>query len=197
MTLLGQPHTPRRIAEALAAGIAYIPPDRSFQGLAGDMSLAENLFFNPRAGTAGGLRHPKAERLAAREILTSFGVRPPDPSARIAHLSGGNAQKVLLARWLHKTWPLLVINDPTVGVDVRSREDIYAHVRAAAAAGAAVLLITADFEEVQALALRAHVMVRGLISATLGHAYLTVPAIIQAIARSPRARAYAAMEALS
>jgi ribose transport system ATP-binding protein len=166
LRLLGKIFAPVRPADAIAAGVGYIPPDRARFGLARDLTLAENLFFNPSCGSPilalNRFISSRRERSAAREILGRFDVRPPLPEERVSILSGGNAQKVLVARWLHDVPALLVANDVTVGVDVGAREEIYGAIRRAAGGGAAVAVITSDFEEIAALCDRSFVFVRGL-----------------------------------
>jgi len=158
-----------------------VPADRNLLGLARDMSLSENLFFNPRKGSpilsSFGTISPAREHAAASAILKQFAVRPPLPDERIVSLSGGNAQKVLVARWLYAAAPVLIVNDVSVGVDISSREDIYQAIRREAARGAAVLVITSDFEEIEALCGRAFVFVRGICKAELAGPDVKVPYI--------------------
>jgi ribose transport system ATP-binding protein len=181
VTLRDRPFGPRSPIEAMRRGVGYVPPDRNLLGLARDMSLSENLFFNPRwkspaIGRLGTLS-PARERTNAGRILRRFGVRPPLPEERVVSLSGGNAQKVLVARWLFDAAPILIVNDVSVGVDVGSREEIYEAIRREASRGAAVLVITSDFEEIEALCSRAFVFVRGACKAELKGAEVNVPRI--------------------
>ena len=184
-TLDGADYAPRSPAEAMAAGLAYVPADRNVDGLAREMTLTENLFLNPdrRSPAMAGALWPNAARedAAARVLLRRFSVRPPVPEAFIATLSGGNAQKVLLARWLASPSRILVINDVSAGVDVGAREDIYAAIREAAEAGAAVLVVTSDFEEIENLCSRAFVFVRGVLRAELKGDEVTIPSISAAL----------------
>lgn len=185
-TLNGKPFRPHSPAAAIAAGIGYVPRDRNVDGLARNMTLTENLFFNPdknAPGIAGSLLvSATRQEAAARTLLKQFTVRPPIPDAFIATLSGGNAQKVLLARSLSTQARLLIINDVSVGVDVGAREDIYAAIRQSAAAGAAVMILTSDFEEIENLCARAFVLVRGVLRAELRGESLTVAAMSGALA---------------
>lgn len=171
LTLDGEPYRPSGPAEAMRRGVGYLPPDRNRDGLAREMTLTENLFLNPSRrspGMAGShwLSHAR-ERAAAVALLRRFAVRPPLPDAPVGTLSGGNAQKVLLARWLSASGRLLVINDVSVGVDIGAREDIYAAIREVAAAGTAVMIVTSDFEEIENLCSRALVFVRGVLRSEL------------------------------
>lgn len=181
LELSGKPFAPSSPGEAIKAGISYIPADRNLDGLARDFTLSENLFLNPRAGSAAmspsGLMLQSRERAAAQGLLQKFAVRPPLPQARLSSLSGGNAQKVLVARCLSHAAPVLIVNDVSVGVDIGAREEIYASIRAAADAGAAVLVITSDFEEIETLCARAFVFVRGLPRAELSGMQVNVAAI--------------------
>jgi ribose transport system ATP-binding protein len=117
------------------------------------------------------------ELTSASSILRRFTVRPPIPEERVVSLSGGNAQKVLVARWLFEPNPVLIMNDVSAGVDVGSREEIYRAIRREAAAGAAILIITSDFEEIEALCTTAIVFVRGVYRAELTGAEVNVPRI--------------------
>ncbi len=180
-TLDGQPFAPGGPAQAIAAGVGYVPPDRNVEGLARELTLTENLFLNPDRRSSPFLDATR-ETFEAAALLRRFTVRPPRPEALVATLSGGNAQKVLLARWLSCGAKLLVINDVSVGVDIGAREDIYAAIREAAAGGAAVLIATSDFEEIENLCSRAFVLARGVMLAQLKDSGLTVSSIAAAIA---------------
>ena len=183
VTLDGAAFGPRSPAAAIAEEVAYVPPDRNLDGLAREMTLTENLFLNPTAGTVS----PAREAAASRALLRRFTVRPPIPDALVATLSGGNAQKVLLARWLARGARLLIINDVSVGVDIGAREDIYAAIRQAAEAGAAVMIVTSDFEEIENLCSRAYVLVRGVPRREFKGTEVKVESIAAALAGEPRA----------
>jgi ABC-type sugar transport system ATPase subunit len=170
--LLDTPYEPSRPADAIARGVAYIPPDRNMQGLARELTLRENLFMNPDPEPSSvrrvlQLMRTSTERRDASAILHRFHVVPPRPDERVSALSGGNAQKVLVARWLRQPPTLLIVSDLTVGVDVGARAEIYEQIRQIAARGAAVMVISSDFEEVEALCSRAFVLQRGRLIATL------------------------------
>jgi ribose transport system ATP-binding protein len=181
VTLRNRSFAPQSPIQAMRRGVGYVPPERNLLGLARDMSLSENLFFNPRRRSPAigrlGTLSPARERANASRILRRFGVRPPLPEERVVSLSGGNAQKVLVARWLFDAAPILIVNDVSVGVDVGSREEIYEAIRREALGGAAVLVITSDFEEIEALCSRAFVFVRGACKAELNGAEVNVPRI--------------------
>jgi ribose transport system ATP-binding protein len=186
-SLGGKGFRPTGPGDALQKGMGYVPPDRNVLGLAKEMTLTENLFINPQRGcgalSAGRLLIPSRERSEAHRMLERFHVRPANPDIRVGNLSGGNAQKILVARGLQKRTDVLIVNDPTVGVDVGAREEIYALLRNAANQGTAIILITSDFEEVETLANRAFVMVRGVVAAELDGERLTQAEITAALTK--------------
>ncbi len=163
-------------ATAMRAGIGFVSSRRSEESLAPAMSVQENLFINPRVRGGRPLQPILAapERAAARRALARFSVRPPDPSRPIATLSGGNQQKVVVARWMESHIRLLVLEEPTIGVDVGSKAEIYRDLGAALQAGIAVLLISSDFEEVAMVCHRALVFNRGTVTAAVPRGALTV-----------------------
>ena len=167
ITVGGQRFVPGGPGTALARRIAFVPADRSHSGVATRMTLRENLFLNPgrhhRLYAAGRLIRPRAERREALGILREFDVRPLDSERELSTLSGGNAQKVLLAKWLSIAPDVVVLNEPTTGVDIGAREEIYRMVRRAAEAGATVIVASSDFEEIVRLCDRACIFVRGRI----------------------------------
>lgn len=162
MQLNGRPYTPRTVADALRDGVACVPADRTTDGLALEMTARENLlmrghrFSSRLRGIRAGL-----ERSWAQSILVHGAVKPADPEAMLSTLSGGNMQKILLAKWLAEEPELLVLCEPTVGIDVAARTDIYARVRNACADGLAVLLASSDLEEVATISDRVFVMQHG------------------------------------
>ena len=180
--LEGAPYDPKRPADAIARGVAYVPADRNVHGLARELSLLENLFLNPDVPPSSvrrvtQLMRGRAERRDASSLLHRFRVTPPIPEERVSALSGGNAQKVLVARWLRRRPTLLIVSDLTVGVDVGARAEIYEHIRQIAGEGTAVLVITSDFEEIEALCSRAFVLQRGRLIGTLEGEDVAVDAI--------------------
>jgi ribose transport system ATP-binding protein len=102
---------------------------------------------------------------------------PPAPDERVSALSGGNSQKVLVARWLRRSPTLLIVSDLTVGIDVGARAEIYEQIREIAVQGSAVIVITSDFQEIEALCSRAFVLQRGRLIGTLDGDDVTVESI--------------------
>jgi ABC-type sugar transport system ATPase subunit len=161
--------TVRRIrspADAMAAGMAFLPESRKDDGLFLELSIAANTTFADLRSVASplGVISLGRERSRTKELLDLTSVQPPNPSAKVGNLSGGNQQKVLFARWLLRNPRVLVLDEPTRGVDVAARAAIHRLVNKLAAEGTAVLLISSEIEEVLGLAHRVLVMRRGSIT---------------------------------
>ena len=176
ITLHGSKLAPRTPEQAMAAGIGFISSKRGEESMAAALSVRENLYLNP---TLTGAKMTQwmgvaAERQRCADVLAQYSVRPPDTDRPIATLSGGNQQKVIVARWLEGTVRLLVLEEPTTGVDVGSKAEIYALMRQSQANGLAVLLVSSDFEEVATVCHRAIVFDRGHAVAEIPRAELTV-----------------------
>jgi simple sugar transport system ATP-binding protein len=154
------------VRKRLESGIGYVPEDRKKDGLVGEFSIAENLMLNGSYGKpfAKGVAIDFASRdRIAGELIKSFDVRTPSASTQAQKLSGGNQQKVVVARELSRDVKLLIASQPTRGVDVGSIEFIHERIIAERDEGKAVLLISTELDEVLALADRIAVMYRGKI----------------------------------
>lgn len=154
------------VRKRLESGIGYVPEDRKKDGLVGEFTIAENLMLNGSYGKpfAKGVAIDFASRdRIAGELIKSFDVRTPSASTQAQKLSGGNQQKVVVARELSREVKLLIASQPTRGVDVGSIEFIHERIIAERDEGKAVLLISTELDEVLALADRIAVMYRGKI----------------------------------
>lgn len=175
---LGIPH------ELAQSGVAYVPGDRDREGAFADLSIRENLFIapDPRAsGLAGKLRPPRSERASARTIAKQFHIKPGDDVERlVATLSGGNRQKVVFARAMRRKPQLLVLDDPTQGVDIGSRAELHALMRTASAEGTAIVFASSDFEEVASQAHRVLVTCQGRVAFELTGAELSANRLAEA-----------------
>ena len=140
-------------ASAIAAGIALIPEGRDHAGLAGALSVSENMALPRTSRSSRGLlpRPQKEERELVADWIGRLDVRPPNPAALVKNLSGGNAQKVLLAKWLATDPDLLLLHEPTQAVDVGARHTIVTAVRQAAADGRTVIVAGSDENELSLL----------------------------------------------
>ena len=144
--------------------------------------MRENLFLNPLAAGRSLFSYlaPGRENRASRELGAQVGLRPNDPTLPIELLSGGNQQKVVVGRWLHLESKVYVFEDPTAGVDVGAKAEIYRLFDVALQAGAAIIIVSTDFEEVAKVCHRALVFDRGRVVAELGAADLSVENLLAA-----------------
>jgi ABC-type sugar transport system ATPase subunit len=155
---------------AIAAGLGFVPESRKEQGLFLNLSVRENLAL-PHGHTSGpGLLRLGREREAARAAVRDFGVVTSSLEQGIGTLSGGNQQKVILARWLALDPKVLIVDEPTRGIDVGAKREIYDLLRAQAAAGRAVVVVSSELPEVLELATRVIVMRAGRIAGELSRA---------------------------
>ena len=158
-------HSPR---EAIAQGIAYVPEDRRRHGVILEMPVAHNLTLAVhRTMFPGGWLRPKAENVVADEWIGRLGIKTDGPQAPVGSLSGGNQQKVALGRWLATKPELLILDEPTQGVDVGAKGEIHQIIRGLAAEGMAVVLISSDLPEVLGMSDRIAVMRGGTVVSVL------------------------------
>jgi len=180
MLVQGQTVQFRSCADAIRAGVAYVAGERLEENLAGSMSVLENLFPHPSLHGDSGFSFDRRRRESddAMSLIRQFDVNPPAPAAEIQQLSGGNQQKVVLARWFHLNKPLVVLEEPTAGVDVGAKRQIYGVLRQRAEAGTALVVVSTDFEEVATVCNRVLVFRDGLIAAELTGTDITVEALL-------------------
>ncbi|MGO9422446.1 ATP-binding cassette domain-containing protein, partial [Roseiarcus sp.] len=169
-------------AAAMQAGIGLIARDRVEESEASGLTIRENVFINPKAigRSFASPLSPRAEADEARAIGLKVGLRPIDPLLPIESRSGGNQQKVIVGRWLRIGGRLLIAEDPTAGVDVGAKAEIYRLLDQALATGLSVVVVSTDFEEVARLCHRALVFSRGVIVAELTGDALSIERLIHA-----------------
>lgn len=194
LTINGTAFRPRAARSAYRAGIAYVPANRADEGLFLSLSLRENLNPNPGSDivglgdeqpsrprhASGRVMRARSEAAEAEAVLRRYDVRPPESDREASTLSGGNAQKLMLARWLHRRPGILILNEPTTGIDIGARHEIYTFLREAAAAGTTCLVVSSDFDEISEVCSRALVLYRGRVAAELAGDELTTGAIATA-----------------
>jgi len=152
---------PGRPDRAIAAGLGLAPEDRKSQGLLLDWSLTKNVSLADLGRFERGLLNVRSERAAAREELQRLQTVPADPERIVRELSGGNQQKVVLARWLLRSCRVLLLDEPTRGVDVATKAELYRVIADLAAAGVAVLVVSSELGELVGLCTRVLVMREG------------------------------------
>ena len=164
------------------AGIIYLPADRPQEAVLHGMTVRENILGGDLAAISSySLLRLGRERELAKRIAGEFNIKPSDPERVIEQLSGGNQQKTILARWLRLKPPVLLLQEPTQGVDVGARDEIAAKIWAATKLGAAVLVNSTDMPELARLCHRVLVLRDGQVATTLHGDSLTVPNLRHAI----------------
>ncbi len=166
----GRPVSLRSPAEAIAAGIGLCPEDRKAEGIVAGASVTENVSL---VGPRGFWVDDRAERARAQTLVDLLRVRTPSLDQPIGLLSGGNQQKAVLARWLDRGLELLLLDEPTRGVDVGAKAEVYRIVHSLAEAGTAVLLVSGEIAEVRGVADRVLVMSEGRLVADVDRAEAT------------------------
>jgi rhamnose transport system ATP-binding protein len=155
-------------AEAIALGIAYVPEDRRKHGVILEMPIEQNTTMAVHGSLfPGGLLRARRERSLANEFIKSLAIRTSGPSAPAGSLSGGNQQKVSLARWMATKPGLMILDEPTQGVDVGAKSEIHKIVRRMAREGMAVIMISSDLTEILGMSDRIGVMREGRLVAML------------------------------
>ncbi|HWL69131.1 MAG TPA: sugar ABC transporter ATP-binding protein [Geminicoccus sp.] len=171
----------RNPADAIGRGLAYVPADRKREAVLLPLSIRFNLTLpGMRRLARRGLRRFAREAEVARELTAKLNVRGGGPERAVQLLSGGNQQKVALARWLPLSPKVLLLNDPTRGVDVDTKREIYLRLKAMAADGMAVILLSSDALELVHLCDRVLVFRDGRIAADLPHGQASEEAIVGA-----------------
>jgi len=165
---------------ALARGIVLIPADRAYAGVIGPLPVVDNVTM-PTLGTT--LRRWLLDRRSlvgrAEALGRRFEVRPADAALPIAALSGGNQQKVVLAKWFQTAPKLILLDEPTQGVDIGARQTVFRHIAEAAAGGATVLCASSDYEQLAAIASRVLIFAGGRVVAALEGAEISKDAIAE------------------
>lgn len=149
ITVSGQRRSIRSIRDAVRAGIGYVPEDRLTEGLFLDVSIADNMIASSLNSyrTRSGLLDRRRIRRSIADLFGRLRIQAPNVGAVVRSLSGGNAQRVVLAKWLNRKPAILVLNGPTVGVDIGSKEEIINILREQAAGGMGVIVISDDIPE--------------------------------------------------
>ncbi len=176
----GEPIVVRSPRDAIARGIYLVPEDRKRSGLILEDSIAGNVALaNLPALARAGLVSPGAERGNAETQRRALRIKTPDVGTLAGSLSGGNQQKVVLGKWLCMAPKVMIFDEPTRGIDVGSKSEIYALMRRLADGGVAILMISSDMEEVIGVSDRVAVMHEGAVAGVLARSELSEEAIMQ------------------
>ncbi|CAN5364722.1 sugar ABC transporter ATP-binding protein [soil metagenome] len=176
----GKPLTSGGVARAMRTGVAHVPENRTEDAMFVEQSIVYNLSIGRLADYWSGLlMRARPERRDAIAAIDEFLVKTSGPDVAIATLSGGNQQKVILARWLSRRPSLLLLDEPTQGVDIGARQEIYALIRKAAESGTSVIVVSSDYEELTAVCDRVVVIGNGTIVADLPRTELSSRVLTQ------------------
>jgi ribose transport system ATP-binding protein len=178
----GEPQPAPTPRGALRQGICYFPSDRVAEGLALSRSVRENASMaalDRPAFARGQLLRLKEERRFVQRIVERLRLRPPRIEQAVVNLSGGNRQKVVLARAMTRDLGVFLFDEPTVGIDVGAKFEVYELIKNLAEEGAAVVLVSSELPEVMNLAHRLHVMHQGRIVAELRGAEIEEQRVLQ------------------
>ena len=180
MELDGEPVPLNSTRAAIARGIYLAPEDRKRTGVILEFSVEQNVTLAALGAYArGGLIRPEAERAVAEQQMADLSIKAPTAETEVGNLSGGNQQKVVLGKWLSMDPKLLIFDEPTRGIDVGAKGEIYKLMHALAARGVAIMMISSDMEEVLGVSDRIAVMHEGRISGELGREEFSEEAVMQ------------------
>jgi rhamnose transport system ATP-binding protein len=167
-------------SDAVREGLAYVPEDRRNHGVVLDMSVAANITIaSLRKVSANGLMRFEDEERVAKDYVHSLAVKAPNAETPVANLSGGNQQKVALARWLLTDPKVLILDEPTQGIDVGAKAEIYQLMGRLAENGTAILMISSDMNEIVGMSDRVAVMAKGEIAGVLSRKEATPHKILE------------------
>ena len=170
----------RSYRQAIRRGVAFVPEDRHLEGLAVELSVADNAIA-PSVGELsrlGFLARGARKRLASM-IVKLYDVRPPIPDLPASKLSGGNQQKVVLGKWLHRPLRVLILDEPTRGVDVAAKAQVHGLLKDAADKGTGVIVVSSDLPELISVSDRVLVMCDGRVTAELTGSQITEETVMR------------------
>lgn len=186
ITLNGAEFAPKHIEDAMDAGVAMVPENRVQDAAFMDLSVRENIAASVlRENWVRGWMSRRKDRGVARKLIDNFSVKVAGPEALFSSMSGGNQQKVVIARWMQRNPSLLLLDEPTQGVDVMSRADIYSVIRDAASQGMAVIVASSDVSELHALSDRVVILRSGRITDEINAGDLDVDYLNRLVLKDP------------
>ncbi|MEH7480949.1 ATP-binding cassette domain-containing protein, partial [Neobacillus drentensis] len=154
--------------QAIEKGISYLSEDRKKNGVALNLSIRENITMaNVKAVSSGGVINQKHEANKAEEFIKSLNIKTPSMEQKVKLLSGGNQQKVIIAKWLHTKTKIFIFDEPTRGIDVGAKIEVYQLMNKLAREGNAVIMISSEMPEILGLSDRILVMSEGRCTAIL------------------------------
>jgi rhamnose transport system ATP-binding protein len=172
--LRGKPFRPRHVQDAIAHGLSMVPEDRKGQALVDLLSVNENLNLATfRKHATWGVLNGKSLKDATREFVTKLGIKTASPDAAVSSLSGGNQQKVVIARWLAANPVVLMLDEPAAGIDIGAKSEIYRLMEELAAGGTPIIVVSSELPEILRLSHRVGVMREGRLVGVVDHTEAT------------------------
>lgn len=157
----GKPYTPT-VENAITNGIGLVPEERRLQGIMGLISITGNIGIpNLDSISRGGFVSDAKELASSRKVIEMLKLKPNDPDIPVGNLSGGNQQKVVVGKWLIRNLKLLIVDEPTVGIDIGAKEDMYNIIERLAGEGVSVIVVSSDLPELTRLSDRILVLRKG------------------------------------
>jgi len=178
---LGAPYVPA-VGKSIAGGYGFVPEERRLQGIMGGLSITGNIGItnlDAITGLAGFVSGAK-ELALARKAITLMNVKPADPDVPVGNLSGGNQQKVVVGKWLIRDLKLLIVDEPTVGIDIGAKEEMYQTLQRLAEEGVAVIIVSSDLPELTRVSDRIIVLRRGRIIKEFSEGIVTEEDVLRA-----------------
>ena len=178
---LGQPYAPT-VEKSIAGGFGFVPEERRLQGIMGAISITGNIGvpnLDAISGTLGFVDGAKELELSNKAI-SLLNVKPANPDALVGTLSGGNQQKVVVGKWLIRDLKLLIVDEPTVGIDIGAKEEMYQTIERLSLQGVAVIVISSDLPELTRLSDRIIVLRKGRIIREFTHGVVTEEEVLRA-----------------
>jgi ribose transport system ATP-binding protein len=181
ITYLGKPYVPS-VERSIASGYGFVPEERRLQGIMGAISITGNIgianldTISNKAGMVSG----KKELECSQRAISLLNVRPAKPEVLVGNLSGGNQQKVVVGKWLIRDLKLLIVDEPTVGVDIGAKEEMYQTIERLAQSGVAVILVSSDLPELTRLSDRIIVLRKGRVIKEFSEGVVTEEEVLRA-----------------
>jgi ribose transport system ATP-binding protein len=188
----GRQRAIRSPEQAIAAGLALAPEDRKFEGLVLSMNVAENMSLASLRPGPVGLLQPQREQELANKFVNRLGIKTPSVSTCVRNLSGGNQQKVVLAKWLATQPKVLLLDEPTRGIDINAKREIYALIDELARGGLGVVMVSSELPEILAIADRVLVLAEGRLTAEFSRSEASEEQILHAALPAARLQARSA-----
>ena len=179
--IAGERVEPRGPIDAIRAGIALVPEDRKQHGLIVEMAICENISLAGlrRNRLPVGLLNRSRERRDAGQMIDTLGIKTPNDRQIVQYLSGGNQQKVVLGKWLCLGPRILLMDEPTRGIDVGAKQEVYRLMEQLAESGVAILFVSSEMEEILRMSDRALVMHEGRITGELPRDQMSEEAVMR------------------